>query len=91
MEKATPEAKLLASLILAAAKLREKSFVHGKFAESGRLEVAGHYATTIQQASERTCQDRHQPSLGLIVYLTLLYTWNDALDWANVVNDAEVT
>jgi hypothetical protein len=85
MTKATPEAKLLACLIIDTARVREASWIPGRVNESGAIVVGGYYAMEIQQAAEQVCALHDQPSLAMIVYLGLRWSWNEVFEWAQDV------
>ena len=90
MVTATREAKLLASLVLEAAKVREASYVNSTYYEdTGAVSVYGHYKVDTQEAAEQVCSKAGQPSLAMPVYLALRFTSDDIRDWATEVDAAQ--
>lgn len=89
----TPEASTLASIILAAAKLREDSYDHAASDKakaacesspglSNYLDFDRFYLTDIGQATHDAAKAAGQPELAYVAHLLLKATWNNALDWA---------
>lgn len=62
-------AKELAKLVQKTAEIYESSFVKHQMK----------YGMTLREAAEQACPKE----LAFPVYLLLVYTWNDALDWAS--------
>lgn len=69
--------KTLALLIDKTAELRENSYVPGT-----PPTVPGRYGLALHDAAEAVCAESH-PALTEPVFLLLLLSWNDSLDWAN--------
>ena len=79
-------AKILATAVLEAVRIREESFDLKLFREDGRGPDAG-YTITLEEAVEQVSP----PGVGRIVYLALAGWWNDTLMWAEQVTEPTAT
>lgn len=82
-------AKVLAQAIVDAARIHEDSYDEAG-ADNARIEAdaAGNDFVDYASFYRKTLMDaamEASPELGYFVYLMLKYTWNDALDQAQVV------
>lgn len=91
-------AKLVAQIVIDAARIREESYGHvaadaATADESVTMVIGPSYAKFYTKNMRQACHEAagDNPALAGIVYLALDGWWNDTLDWAKAVLDPTAT